>query len=203
MIKIVIFDVDGVIINREKYFSEKLAERLNLNLKVEVLPFFTGPFQECLMGRKDLKVEIVPWLVKWGWVGTVDTFLDYWFEEEKVIDQRIINLAESFRAHGTRLFLGTDNEKYRVKYLMNVLGLRDLFEKTFGSSTIGFRKDKPEFFQYVLNELEDYSEDEILFIDDDLRNIELAKEFGINAIHYESFDKLMESLNLYSELKIH
>ena len=86
MIKIVIFDVDGVIINREKYFSEKLAERLNLNLKEEVLPFFTGPFQECLMGRKDLKVEIVPWLVKWGWVGTVDTFLDYWFEEEKVIE---------------------------------------------------------------------------------------------------------------------
>ena len=112
MIKAIICDVDGVIINRDRYFSEKLAERLNLDLKTEVLPFFTGIFQECLIGKKDLKVEVVPWLEKWGWEGSVDDFLKYWFEEEREIDERIIRIMKNLKDKGIRLFLGTDNEKY-------------------------------------------------------------------------------------------
>jgi len=52
MIKTVIFDADGVLINGER-FAIVLARELKTD-SVKEKEFFTGIFQECLVGNADL-----------------------------------------------------------------------------------------------------------------------------------------------------
>ena len=53
MIKIILFDCDGLIIKREKYFSQRLKESgLELN-EQKISEFFRGEFLEIDKGNTD------------------------------------------------------------------------------------------------------------------------------------------------------
>jgi putative hydrolase of the HAD superfamily len=80
MIKVIIFDADGVLINTERRFSILLAEKYGIPLE-KTLPFFNGPFQDCLIGKANLKETILPFLNTWGWKKGIDALLDIWFQE--------------------------------------------------------------------------------------------------------------------------
>lgn len=53
MILSLIFDADGVVVNSER-FSEILARDYDVD-KVKEKEFFTSHFQDCLVGKADLK----------------------------------------------------------------------------------------------------------------------------------------------------
>ena len=72
MKKLVILDADGVLINGER-FSAVMARELNTNEEREK-EFFMGPFQDCLVGKADLRESLLPYLKDFGWDGTVDEF---------------------------------------------------------------------------------------------------------------------------------
>lgn len=76
MIKVIIFDADGVLIHGKRKFSITLAKKHRIPLEV-TLPFFTGPFQKSLIGNADLKEIISPYLEKWGWDKGVDVLKEF------------------------------------------------------------------------------------------------------------------------------
>ncbi|KKR84130.1 MAG: HAD-superfamily hydrolase, subfamily IA, variant 3 [Candidatus Nomurabacteria bacterium GW2011_GWA2_40_97] len=80
MIKVVIFDADGLLTNQER-FSVALEKDYGITIE-KTLPFFNGPFQDCLVGKCDLKETISPYLTLWGWNKGLDAFMEYWFERE-------------------------------------------------------------------------------------------------------------------------
>ena len=55
------------------------------------------------------------------------------------------------------------------------------------------RKPDPEFYHVLLNRF-DVKPEQALFIDDSLRNIEAAKNIGINTIHFRSPQQLKKDL---------
>ena len=57
-----------------------------------------------------------------------------------------------------------------------------LFVKTYYSHEMGLRKPYPESYLYILNE-QQLRPEETLFIDDTLKNIEGAKQVGLQTIH--------------------
>ena len=98
-----------------------------------------------------------------------------------------IDLLEGLGSH-YRLFLlsNTNAINYPVfqQHLKENLGLDDidhLFEKTYLSYRIGFRKPEREAYELILkeNELEGA---ETLFIDDSLQHVEGAREAGLKAV---------------------
>ena len=116
MIKVIIFDADGVLVHGNRRFSITLAEKHGISLET-TLPFFTGPFQECLVGNLDLKEVILPYLDTWGWDKGVDMLLDYWFSLESATDKELIEYIKTLRGEGILCFLATNNEKHRFQYL--------------------------------------------------------------------------------------
>ncbi len=113
MIKAILFDLDGLVITKkEKLFSQRVSEDMGLSYE-QVSEFFTGKFRECSFGRADLKEEILPHLIKWGYKGSVDDFLKYWFESESNTDKEVIKIVNSIRSKGIKCYISTRQEKYR------------------------------------------------------------------------------------------
>jgi FMN phosphatase YigB (HAD superfamily) len=93
MIKVAIFDVDGVLVNGER-FSTALDRDYGISIE-KTLPFFNGEFQHCLVGNADLKEAVTPYLLDWGWDKGADIFLDYWFNAEHTINKELIDYIQT------------------------------------------------------------------------------------------------------------
>jgi putative hydrolase of the HAD superfamily len=196
MIKVLIFDADGVLINGD-IFSKRFSKEYNIDIN-KINPFFDGPFKDCLVGKADLKEVITPYLEEWGWKNGVDSFLEYWFATEYSIDQELINYIQDCRGKGVKCVMATNQEKYRAEYLFNKIGFVNSFDKMYVSAHLGHKKTSKEFFEKLVNDLEGVKKEEILFWDDDIENIETAKEFGINAELYTTFIDFKQKMKDYS-----
>lgn len=195
MIKVIIFDADGVLVHGKRKFDVTLAEKHGISLE-KTYPFFTGPFQKCLVGDADLKKVILPYLKKWGWDRGVDVLLDYWFSLESRTDKELIQYIKKMRQKGIKCLLATNNEKYRFQYMMDKMGLMNVFDKTYSSAHLGHKKPDQKFFEKIYKELKNMRKKEILFIDDSVENIKGAKKFGIHVELYTSMQNLKKKLSL-------
>ncbi|MDR0714517.1 MAG: HAD family phosphatase [Bacteroidales bacterium] len=97
-----------------------------------------------------------------------------------------------------RLFLFSNTNRIHIDYYLNRLErekgsplLPDLFDHTFYSHEIGFRKPDREAFRYVL-EYAGLKPAETLFIDDLEHNVTGARSVGIQACRFTKNDRLTD-----------
>jgi putative hydrolase of the HAD superfamily len=186
VIKTIIFDTDGMVIRGEMYFSERLSKNFGIPPE-KVIPFFKNEFQLCLTNKADLKEELKKYLPQWKWGKSVDVLLEYWFKNETAIDKQVIESIMDLRNKGIKCYLGTNNEKYRMQYLINKLGLGNFFDGIFSSAHIGYLKPQQEFWQSIYEQLGKPNKEEILVWDNDEKNITSAENFGFQAKLYADF----------------
>ena len=196
MIKVLLFDVDGVLTVGTR-FSEKFAKEQGL-AEDAMETFFKGPFIGCLTDKADLKEVIAPHLEDWGWTKGADSFIDYWFAFDNEYDQELIAYIQESRKKGIKCYLATNQEKYRAEYMLEKLGFKDTFDKLYASAHLGYKKPDIEFFSKLVADLGDVQKEEILFWDDREENITAAKEFGINAEIYTTFEDFKNKMKKYS-----
>jgi putative hydrolase of the HAD superfamily len=191
MITTLILDADGVLINSES-FSETLARDYDVDHDKEK-EFFTTKFQDCLIGKADLKKSIAPYIASFGWKGTVDEFLDYWFTAGHSINEEFIAYVQKLRKSGIYVVLATNQEKYRTQYMLEHMGFADAFDKVYSSAHLGLKKPAVEFFAKVIDDM-GVPKDEVLFWDDDQQNIDGAREYGIQAELYSDYESFLASM---------
>jgi FMN phosphatase YigB (HAD superfamily) len=188
-----VFDADGVVIKRERWFSQILAEKLKLPER-EFAEFFDGDFQACITGDADLKEIIKPWLTKWGWRKSVDELLEYWFTTEDQPYREVIDITQSLKAQNYSVYLATNQEEYRSKYFYDEMGFGKLFDHCFFSYEMHAKKPVKKYFDYIWNSLEYLDalerKSDILFIDNSEKNINGAKNAGFNTHYFTTPDQL-------------
>lgn len=189
MIRAVIFDIDGVVIHKEKSFSQRIEVPFDV-----ISRFFDTTFQDCLVDKADLRVELQKNMADWGWSGTVDELLEFWFAGEREIDERVVKYIQHLRKNDFRVLGATNNERYRTQYLIDNLQLEMVFDKLYSSCFVGFKKPEPEFYQFILQD-QNLRENEVILWDDDHQNVEGAAEFGINARFYWSFTEMKNTMD--------
>lgn len=200
MIKAILFDADGVVINTTERFSSYLEREYGITTKTTA-PFFQGVFQDCIVGKADLKEEVSKYLPKWGWKKSVDEFLQYWFESEHKIHEPMVKEIHKIRKQGIKCYLATNQEKYRTTYILENMGFESLFDGTFSSAEVGHKKDRDEYYQHILSQLAGVTPEEILLWDDSMENIDKAKQLKINAEFYTSFEDFQEKMESYLKNK--
>jgi putative hydrolase of the HAD superfamily len=194
MIKALVLDADGVLINARR-FSLTFQEDYGVSTK-RTLPFFMGKFQECLVGKADLKEELKNHLKSWGWEKSADEFLKYWFSSEHKIDEELINYVKNLKKKGTKCYVATNNEKYRTEYIIKEMGFGTIFDEVIGSGQVGHLKPTAEFYKIVVTKAK-VSAEEIVFWDDDIENVEGARRAGLHAQFYSDFLDFQKKMKHY------
>lgn len=105
------------------------------------------------------------------------------------IPEENIQLVKQLK-HSYRIFMLSNTNELHIQGIKDQLGpfkykqLYRQFEKVYYSYEVGMRKPDAEIFEKVLtdNELEPA---ECLYIEDGLKNIEAAKELGIQTWHFK------------------
>lgn len=197
MIKAIFLDADGVAISEKKRFGNKLAEDFNIPYD-KIQPFFKNEFVLCSEGKADLKKEISKYLVDWGWNKPIEDLLNYWFSGTKV-NTKILEAVDVLLRNNVNCYLTTDQEKYRADYILNKLGINQHFNKCFFSCDIGYRKIDSRFFEEILKDIK-ISPHEIVYWDDDEKNLKVAEKLGIKTELYSDFDGFYEKIRKYNLL---
>ncbi len=195
MTKHIIYDTDGMVLQREMYFSERLSRDFGIPLET-ILPFFKNEFQLCLVGKADLKEELKKYVEAWQWSKSIDELLAFWFSSESTLNPDMLASVKQLRERGIRCYLDTNNEKYRVQYITETLGFNKLFDGVFASSAIGFKKPQPEFWQAIANGLGNPGKGQVIVWDNEEKNITSAKAFGFQAELYTDFAAYEERLKV-------
>ena len=126
-----------------------------------------------------------------GVPGELEAFLAELFDGE-VLNPTIVALTEILRS------------RYKIGLLSNALDdletqladrwqVAQLFDVVINSARVGVAKPNPRAFQLALEAL-DCQHEEVVFIDDKLRNIIAAQAFGIPSIHYTTAPLLLKAL---------
>ena len=195
MIKAICFDADGVVIYPQMQFSKYLKDEHGISPEM-TRNFFHGVFNNCLVGKANLREVLPPYLQEWNWKASVEEFIATWLQHDHVIDVRLINMIQGLRQNGTICCLTTSQERNRAEYMKTKMGFQDTFDHLFFSCEVGWQKPDHAYYQYVEKEL-DLEKKSILFWDDFEKNVRAAREIGWNAELYTEFGEFEKTMNKY------
>jgi putative hydrolase of the HAD superfamily len=198
--RLIFFDVDGVLIDGYHFnprYCRLWTENIKTDLDIdpdEIKIFFKMNWSTIIVGQQDLMHALETFLLDLGSPVTAEEFKSYWFEHDAVVNARALALAKEWhKLPNTRIFIATNQEKYRAEYLWNQLKFGETFEDIFYSGQLGMAKDNPEFFETINRRLKvDLAYDNVVYFDDTPACLASARRAGWqHCMQVETADDLI------------
>ena len=187
MIKAIMLDVDGVLVNGKSAAGEHWASTLSEDLGVEysILQerFFDTHWELIVTGQTGLRERLGMVLLQHAPDVTVDRIISYWFENDAHIDQGFLEALKSIKETGLAVHLATNQEHERAAFLMNGLRLAAHVDGCHYSAAIGHRKPSTAFYREVERRV-GLKPHELLLIDDSPQNVQAASDAGWHATRW-------------------
>ena len=195
--KVLMLDVDGVLVDGRpqdgKHLFFDLEADLGISLDSLRQAFFAPYFQAIVTGRDQLRPRLASVLKKIAPEVSAATLIDYWFRNDSRIVPDVLAAIGPLRQAGMRVFLATNQEHERARYLMEELGLSRHVDGMLHSAALGHRKPQPEFFRRAA-ELAEATPAEIVLVDDIEANVLAARRAGWRAVHWRAGMALLPAL---------
>jgi HAD superfamily hydrolase (TIGR01509 family) len=195
MIKVILFDADGVLIDNE-YITVHLQREHGISQHI-TKEFFEGIYMDAVVGKKELRDILPGYLKRWGWKKSLDDFFLYWFQKEDIPNTQLITYIQKLRKKGVTCCLATNQPKERFRYMLENMQFSQFFDHTYASSLLQHKKPDPHFFHRILGELHTTQKQEVLFWDDSKENVEAGKEYGIHSERYTSYAEFQKRMEEY------
>lgn len=181
-IQAVLFDADGVLQQRPQGWRDALGERLGFSGNPsDFLADVYNAETPILDGQAEFPEVLATLLSRWNCRASLEEALRVWTMLD--VDSEITDTIRTLRQNGIACHLASNQERYKARYMSEVLGYRDLFDREFYSCHIGLKKPDGGYFRAILNTLE-LPPDQLLFIDDRQANVDSAREVGLHAVTF-------------------
>jgi putative hydrolase of the HAD superfamily len=185
----IFFDVDGVLINGfhsnqefQKRWDNDLEKDFGLKSEDLTTHFFYGPFLDVLIGKRDLYDALDDALSQIAPHVKTDDLISYWFINDSVLYEETIDLVKQLAAHPKlHLYIATNQEHHRAKYLWENLKFKTYFKDIYYSARLGCMKNNPLYFQKINDDLK-LNCQSVLFFDDSPDNMSPAQQVGWDAV---------------------
>ena len=186
-------DVDGVLVTRRPADGLHWATSLeaDLGLSLEILLDFKRHWEDIVTGRADLRERLASTLAHVAPQLSAEQVLAYWFSQDSRLNHELLDDLATLRGGGLRVYLATNQEHERARYLMDTLGLAAHVDGCHYSAAIGHCKPKPEFFDAVARKVL-LPAGELLLIDDSEENVRAAIAAGWQAAHWTGRQRLSD-----------
>ena len=195
--KCLMLDIDGVLVdgrpNDGQHWKTDLQDDLGISPVELSQAFFKVEWQDIVEGRKDLVPTLETTLQAIASPVRAEDLIAYWFEKDSRVVNHVLSDCKAAKTAGIQVYLTTNQEHKRAKYLMETLGLGSAVDGIAYSAQAGFEKPKPEFYLYAQN-LTGLRPGDLLLVDDTPANIEGAIEAGWAAVLWDGSEKLSEIL---------
>jgi len=197
--RVILFDVDGVLLLPPKLFGDMYAEKHDIDLDWFTSFFKSPEFKNSSIGKADLKDAIKAHNDKWQWDGDIDDLLNEWFETENHPNEELLEIAKELREKGVKIYIATQQEKYRADFLVNKV-FKNKLDGAFVSAHIGEHKHENEYWDHILEELgkscPGIQPEDILFFDDKQNLVDLANSKGIKGYFYRDINSFKDPLGI-------
>ena len=188
MIRVVLFDLDGVIRHFDAGNTAMIEHRHGLAPgDIERIAFARPLIDEVTTGR----ITRAEWVRRIGvQVGTAAA--EEWSAQPATIDDDVLGLIDDIRDAGVRtavLTNGTDT----IPAELAAHGLTSRFDAVFNSAEIGHAKPDTRAFRHVLDAL-GVDAAEVFFTDDSASKLVGAQHLSMHTHHYDGVDDLRARL---------
>ncbi len=193
-IKGIIFDLGGVVIEEFEYgFYDDVAKRFGVSAKDidRVADFEWAPLEKGEETNEHLWKRVARKLGLDDKAG--ETMASMWLEcykKEADIKDDVLELVKKLHK---KYKLGVISNSQQEHSKINRERLSKYFDAFLLSDELGMRKPQREIFELTSKKMEIPFEN-LLFIDNDMRWVNVAKKYGLQAILFESVKQLEKEL---------
>lgn len=187
MIKAVILDMDGVIIDSEMGYLEDILEyahTLNSEITLDQLyPMVGGSRKDAWSVLAEAAGGNLTWQeVQEGYKKRGDIFskIDY----QAIFRQETLQLLEEIKRRGYRLALASSTQMDVILHVLKVNGIESYFDEVVSGEQFKRSKPDPEIYHYTSRKL-GVSEEECLVIEDSTFGVQAAHAAGMTVIALE------------------
>lgn len=186
MIRAVIFDLDGVIVESETAHIEAEKQtflKYGLTISPEELHTYTGTTAIVMFTELIAKYKLNT------------TFEEMNRQKEKILlkllrqdaepTKGVLNLMRELKHRGVKLAIASSSSRKLVNYIVDKLNISNLFESTLAAEDIEHSKPDPEVFLKAAAQL-GINPAQCLVIEDAKLGVESAKAAGMKCIGYRN-----------------
>ena len=194
----ILFDVDGVLIhgyhareNLRHFWDENLEHDLGIGRQIFKEKFIHGDFiDKVFTGKLSLYEALEKFLPIAGFWDDPQIVIDYCLKNDSKVNEELIQKIKIIKqSPEVALYIATNQEHNRARYLMEILGFQNHFMDIFHSAKIGFIKPDRKYFEKVHSLLGTPAVRPIFF-DDTPKVVEAANDFGWKAYEFLSVNDL-------------
>ena len=198
MIKTVIFDMDGVIVDTEPvhhYAYNQHFKQLNIAVSPEMYALFTGNSTKNIFEKLKLQFDLkddVQTLVETKRNLFNDAFDN---KEDLYLLAGVEELIKDLYHNGMQLVLASSSATVTINRIFNRFGLHQYFTHIVSGEDFPKSKPHPAIFQHAAF-LSQTPVENCIVIEDSTNGIKAAKAAGIYCIGYDSFHSKLQDYSL-------
>ncbi len=185
MLKAVLFDMDGVIIDSEPQHARAAVlalKKFNINISIDYAYQFIGTttYHMCRKIIEDFSMNITPEeLLKANEVAK-----DQLTQTEGYITiPYIVDLMKDLHSHGIKMMIASSSSGTSIQDVMRHLGIEDILDGYISGTTVAHPKPAPDIFLAAASKL-GVAPSECLVIEDSYNGVTAAAAAGIPAIGF-------------------